>query len=86
MGLGKKPVLINKMGIEYMQCTCCGETKELNYDNFYKGQSHLKFKTRCILCTKSYYIENSNTRKTYRKNRSSLLKLHNVNTLSQINA
>ena len=86
MGKNIRATIIYRKEGQMMQCTKCGEVKVADENNFYKAPTKLGLKSMCIKCVKRYYVENSDKRKTYRANRTRLLKLHNVNTLSQINA
>ena len=53
-------------GIKYKKCSCCGEYKELNEDNFYiKKQNKDGFDGKCKQCKSNYYACNRQKRLKY---------------------
>lgn len=69
MGKNIRPTIIYNKNGQSMQCTSCGIVKELNTDNFHKGQSKLGFKCRCVQCSKIYYKSKSDSFMAYQKYR-----------------
>lgn len=67
--IGQKAEVVERDGKKYKKCSCCGEFKELNEDNFYKRDSNLDgFDGKCRECKRNYYISNRKQRLTYQNN------------------
>lgn len=64
--IGQKSEVVERDGKQYKKCSCCGEFKELNEDNFYKKEINLDgFEGKCKECKRNYYVSNRKQRLSY---------------------